>query len=1078
MNINFGQGLDTQTDPNQVPLGKMGALGNAQFNRGGELTKRNGFGLLPNTADPSSTYITTHNDNLLVLGNSLQVYAADTAQWLTKGNFQDVDLEVDTLVRTTTSQLSVDSAVALNKAICTVYADSDGKCYYTVGDSVSGEVILPSVALPNTATCPRVAVLNNNFMVTYLVTVGIVTHLQYIKVSCYNPQVINAPVILATDVKGLTAGYDIISANGDMYFAYHSTFGGDAVKISFVNTSFLLQGFTTLPGGIADLMSITCDISGNGVPTIYLSYWDALSGDVFTACYTSNLVNQVFAPTLVYNGTITEITSSAQSKLCTLFYQVTNTYNYSTTRTDYIDSNTIDFFAVVTAPSTILRSVGLASKSFIVDTVVYVLVNYAGAYQPSYFMIDNLGRVIAKLAYSNAMGNATLGQYAYSQVLPQGNIDSSVVEVAYLNKDLLAPLNKLVSAGQVAGIYTQTGINLATFDLNSGRIDSREIAGAVHITGGFPWMYDGTTPVEHSFFLWPEDLAVTDANTGGGMKRQQYFYVATYEWTDASGNIHRSAPSVPLSINDTTTALAPVTTTGTWTSGDTVLTVASTAGFYLGQVLEDITNPGRIQFGSKIIAIDSIGLTLTIDAPTMGNGAGDTISTNDTFAYTIQVPTLRITYKGAPNNARIVIYRWALDLQTFYQITSIPSPITNDTSIDSITYVDTQNSQAIIGNLLLYTTGGVLENIQAPACTVSTLWKSRYWVVDAEDQNLLWYSKTVIENTPVETTNFQTLYVAPTTGAQGSTGPITALSTLDDKLIIFKHDAIYYITGNGPDITGSQNDYGDPVFITASVGCANQNSIVFMPDGLMFQSDKGIWILKRDLTTMYIGAPVDKYLSVPVLAALTVPGTNQVRFTLAGSNPTLMYDYYFGQWAEFNGIPALSSTLYQGKHSFVNKYGEVYQETEGKFLDGALPVLMSFTTAWAKFAGLQGFQRAYFFYLLGKYFSPHTLTLGIAFDYDPSIVQQVLIRPVNFSGYYGDDPIYGDQTPYGGPGQVEQWRVFLSRQKCESFQITLQENFDSSYGAPAGAGLNLSGINLIYGSKKGYTTLTPSLSVG
>lgn len=53
--------------------------------------------------------------------------------------------------------------------------------------------------------------------------------------------------------------------------------------------------------------------------------------------------------------------------------------------------------------------------------------------------------------------------------------------------------------------------------------------------------------------------------------------------------------------------------------------------------------------------------------------------------------------------------------------------------------------------------------------------------------------------------------------------------------------------GNGPDATGANSDYGDPTLITSDVGCINDNSVVIMPQGLMFQSAKGIYLLDQSL---------------------------------------------------------------------------------------------------------------------------------------------------------------------------------------------------------------------------------------
>ena len=254
----------------------------------------------------------------------------------------------------------------------------------------------------------------------------------------------------------------------------------------------------------------------------------------------------------------------------------------------------------------------------------------------------------------------------------------------------------------------------------------------------------------------------------------------------------------------------------------------------------------------------------------------------------------------------------------------------------------------------------------------------------------------------------------------------------------------------------------------------------------MFQSDKGIWLLGRDLSTTYIGAPVEAYNSYAVNSAIAIPGTNQVRFTLS-NGVMLMYDYYYQQWGTFAGSPAISSTIYQSLHTLLSSSGAISQETPGIYLDNGNPVLMSFTTSWIALAELQGYQRAFFFYLLGTYFTPHKLNLQIAYDYNSSPIQSTLISPTNYGPSYGSSamPVYGQLNPYGGgssdsgaSSNIEQWRVFLTKQRCTSFQISLQEIYDPSFGAPAGQGLTLSGLNLVVGLKKGWRPQPAATSAG
>ena len=378
---------------------------------------------------------------------------------------------------------------------------------------------------------------------------------------------------------------------------------------------------------------------------------------------------------------------------------------------------------------------------------------------------------------------------------------------------------------------------------------------------------------------------------------------------------------------------------------------------------------------------------------------------------------------------------------------------------------------------MLYTTGGVVEDIAPPSAIASALYKNRVWIIDAENRNTLWYSKINIQNVPVEFSDLFTIYVAPTTGSQGSTGNCTALTEMDDKLIIFKNNAIYYLTGSGPDNTGANNDFTDPIFITASVGTANPNSVVVMPNGVMFQSDKGIWLLGRDLSTNYIGAAVQNYNDLVVHSARVIPGSNEVRF-VCSNNITLMYDFYYGQWGTFNNIGAISGVLYQGKDTYLSDLGFVYQETENFYLDGSTPVLMSFTTSWISLAGLQGLERFYFFYLLGSYVSPFKLNLELAYNYNTSAMQNVLVSPDNYAPTWGSEANWGSGEFWGGQSNVFEARVFPAQQKCETFQITMSEIFDPQFGTTPGEGLSLSGLNIIVGMKKGYRTQKASQSFG
>lgn len=1100
IDISFAQGLDTKTDPKRVQVGKFVSLENSVFTKGGLLQKRDGYSRLTSLPDTTYSYLTTLKDNLTAIGPNIAAYNNANDQWVQKGSIQPLSLKVLPVLRNNLNQTACDIAVASNGLACAVYLEINATtttAKYVVFDSVTGQNVSAPAVIPvasGTVTGGmRVFVLGNNFILAFTNVITGTSHLQYVAVSTIDPSIVGTNTdIAASYIPASTLAWDGYVVGNNLFLAYNTTSGGQAIKVTYLSAGLTLASSVSF-GNIATMISVTADMSNAVSPIIYVSFYDAAGSTGYTLAVNQSLHTVMTATQIISSGTALNIISVAQNGICSVAYEVSNSYSFTPgtgTATNYITGLTVTLPATVTTgtvstPYIMIRSLGLASKGFIVDGIIYFLAAYSSSYQPTYFLINATRStasspvISAKLAYENGGGYLTTG-------LPSVTVIGTSAWIGYRFKDLLQAVNKgtaLVTGTQTAGIYSQTGINLATFTMGSTHLDTAEIGNDLHLSGGFLWMYDGYLPTEHNFFLWPDVSPTSPPNPVN---------TSAVAWTENS----------------------VVTPTGTFSSGATTVVVSSASGIAVGMTITDTSN-AYIPAGTTITAIS--GTTLTISAATTNAGVGDNLSIQGnmpskpdgstlTNAYyyqyvyewtdnqgnafrsapsipiavtttgavttgivTLKIPTLRVTMKTA-NPVKIVVYRWSVGQQQYYQTTSITSPLLNSTTADSVTFVDTLADASILGNNLIYTTGGVVEDVNAPASDLLTLFDTRLWLVDAEDRNLLWFSKQVIEATPVEMSDLLTFYVPPTVAT--ATGEITSIHPMDDKLIISKGgNSFVYINGAGPDNTGANNQYSQPIFITSTVGCDNQKSVVLIPQGLMFQSNKGIWLLGRGLDTDYIGAPVEDFTNgATVLSAVTVPGTNQVRFTL-DSGTTLMYDYFYGQWGTFVNVPCVSSCIFEELHTFINEAGQVYQETVGSYLDGSSPVLMQFKTGPVRLGDLQGYQRAYYFYLLGTYMTPHKLVVSMTYDYADAPSQSVIISPTNYSTPYGSGASqspYGQGNPYGGPGNLESWRIFLERQRCMAFSIAVQEVFDPTLDTVAGGGLTLSGINVVVAFKKGF----------
>ena len=1072
MIINFQNGVDTKTDFHQVQADKFLSMENSVFTKGGLLQKRNGFQSLTSLPDATSTYLTTFNGNLTAVGSKFQALSENGTTWLNKGPLLPVDVNVMPLVRSNANQTICDTAISPNNLICTVWTETNpsgrnpvSNTKYVIADSVTGQNVTAPAPIPfaggssTSVTQARVFVLGTYFVLVFNNTISGTTHLQYIAIPYANPTSVGANMDISTNTAPLEAFDGVVAAS----VLYVGWYGGDgALHINSLSAALSLGAGTSFAAQTSAIISACADVTGT--PVIYFSTYDG-SANGYVQAINPNLSTALAATQYITGETVDVLASAAQNGGVTIFYQVQNFYSYdSNIQTDYIKSRTCTVGGSLGTAVVVLRSVGLGSKAFIVGGNIYFLCQYAShvaggetvfTVQPTYFLSDVSGNISAKLAYGNA-NQSYVGGWASVYV------NGTTARVSYLIQDLIQAANKgtnLPAGSQTAGIYTQVGINLATFTIGIGTLSSAEIGNDLNISSGLLWSYDGFVATENGFNLYPDFVEASADTVAAGLSPLQYFYQATYEWSDNQGNIFKSAPSIPVTY---TILTPPVSFTGNRTSGSNILTsISSFTGLQIGQAISGTGIPANTFITGFNVGLATLAMSNNASS---GTNTVTTVTPTAVTSILINVPTLRVTYKTA-NPVKIVIYRWSTGQPIYYQVTSLTTPVFNDPTIDSVSWSDRLSDAQILGNNIIYTNGGVVENIGAPANAAVTLFDNRLWLIDAEDRNLLWFSKQIIESTPVEMSDLLTFFVAPTTGAQGSTGPCRCIFPLDDKLIIFKDNAIYYVNGTGPDNTGANNNYSQPIFITSAVGCSNQRSIVCVPQGLQFESNKGIWLLGRDLQTQYIGAAVESFNSATVNSALAIPGTNQVRFGL-NTGTSLMFDFYYGQWGTFTGISSISATLYQGLHTFMNSAGQIFQEDPGTYLDGANPVLMSFTTAWLNLINFQGYQRAYFFYILGTYYSPHFMNLAIAYDFDSTPTQTVVINPIT-------DPAAASIS-----GTLENWRIFLKKQRCQAVQIQFSETYNAAYAITAGQGLSISGLNVVIGAKKSFRPISNAKSAG
>lgn len=438
-----------------------------------------------------------------------------------------------------------------------------------------------------------------------------------------------------------------------------------------------------------------------------------------------------------------------------------------------------------------------------------------------------------------------------------------------------------------------------------------------------------------------------------------------------------------------------------------------------------------------------------------------------TQTVTVRVPTLRLTKK---NEVVIELYGTENAGTVYYKVTSNATPVLNDPAVDFVDIVVTISDANLISRETLYTTGGVLENIAPPSAAGMATVLNRVVLIGLEEPNTAQFSKLKTDGKPVEFNDDLQIYVDPVGGA------LTAVAELGGKTIFFEESAIFYVAGEGPNNTGEQDNWTKPELIDSTVGCIDPTSVVLTPEGLMFKSAKGIYLLNPGLGVSYIGAPVEEYNVLSISSAKVIGEVNQVRFTTS-DGACLVYNYHLGLWATYTNHEALAAEVIGDAYYYIRQDGSLYRENEVSFSDAGSPIKFKIETGWMSLNQIQGFQRVRDMLFIGDYKSPHKIRTQFAYNFVEAYTQekttdsQDVIDSTPYGGYspYGLPP----EIPYGGNGTAYQFSIDLKQQKCQTIRICIED-----MQSVPGEGFSLSALTFEVAGKTGTFKLPRSQSFG
>lgn len=425
---------------------------------------------------------------------------------------------------------------------------------------------------------------------------------------------------------------------------------------------------------------------------------------------------------------------------------------------------------------------------------------------------------------------------------------------------------------------------------------------------------------------------------------------------------------------------------------------------------------------------------------------------------------------------------------------------------------------------VLYTEGNVLPSDPWPSFRDFVLTSNRMFAISAEVKGTVYYSKLLEENINPE-------FSAPLVLSLGRNRNLTAIGKIDDKVIVFTDDnEIFAIYDTGPDNTGANGDFVVDQLQT-TVGCSDTNSLVEIPEGLMFYSDrsKEFHLLSRDLQVYNIGKPIEDTANsiLRIKTALVVPDEHEIRWYVDalgqlefGPTPTapqngvparparpryqnimpstgavVVYNYYYKKWCVFSGQDAQHSALYLGQPTFIDDAWQAYKAAPNAW--GEEGHQLTIRSPWIRLNQLQSYGRLDEAIFLAKYlsdwrdngngFEAGDIRVRVRYDYegrsadnDDNVEYDEYLFRANAGDLSGKR--VEDKNIGAGVLPTEIWygrcqfSVTPGRPKCQAVQFEITDiastpiNINEPTNYVLGRGFSIAGVDLLYSPKTGVAS--------
>lgn len=906
-----------------------------------------------NAPQPPETIAAVENECLRFGNGEVTSYSkalntSDNGQWVYRDQCSEATGSYMGIASSATSYRQPDVAIGNGFAVYT-YRDGAGTTtfghiYVTVVDTASGALVFDRFQLTVGANNmrPRVLILGTTAYVLYANNAGAILA-QTLDLT--NPPAWSSATALVSDawIAGTPTGsayYDICLSGSTIVLAYFQDLSGQRYALASYNAAL-----TKVGGGVSTdaNTSTTCIGITADATRIWLAYSqvDSSTGSYdtkygcFNAVPSSGTLTQTLGPQTIYSNT----TGDLSHALGLLIDPASATHCFviasagSVGQPDYIWFQRVDSIGTTTGRGPQTAGIyELVSRPWAQGGKVYALFEH----QPS----DLSGGTLLVGCITDNFSIRPVTTIVPRQVAHEllANEHRSLAAV------MQDPSGDWTTAVHAVLGNTLVGATTSVYSLAFTFGDPRHLArvGALTmVSGGIPSSYDGAQFVEAAFLEIPVIESVTDAGAAGFLSAGTYQYVLVREWTDKRGNLHRSAPSVPISI---TLAAGHATT----------------------------------------VKFRNVGMTTRQDAD---NAYGS--------------PIINVLYRTEANLT--TFFRttgFPPATSTFNDPTAIAAVTYTDTNADSsIALVNQLYTMGVVNGVA--EEGVILDNVCPPSAKFVIAHLGRFWL-GGTDEGTLWYSKTV---TSLEGPAFNEALTVPAFEGGDVTGLASQDGTLiifkRNGIWTVEGDG-NDDTGANSQLSNPRQISTDTGCSDARSIVLTPLGTMFQSDRGIYLLSRSLDVQFIGEGVADKTSPDGVVITSAVLVADQCQVRFTRGFTdpsLVATWDTLVWDYLNSAWSVFaytdTTLPAQrgaqGACVVNGVYTWLTPAGQAFEESQTTFLDsGTTWVSMVVQTAWLQLAGsVQGYQRVWRAGILADRQSAHGVSLSFETDYDPTSIQTV-----------------------------------------------------------------------------------------